>query len=187
MNTNTNSDILEQLKLHFGTKTFTREELYSFYNAVEPGLNSNTFAWRVHDLKTKKVIATVSRSAFSLSYKPVYTPAIDKNLKHLYTRLQSAFPHTRKAVWSTQWLTEFMLHIPGRYAVIIEAEKGSLESIFYFLKDNKYKNVFVNPGKKEIDLYISESDNVIILKPIISLSPLQSKKNSHHRLLRKFF
>jgi hypothetical protein len=175
-----------RLGRQFGSgTTFTRDELFNFYNAFEPGLNSNTFAWRIHDLKTKKIISSVSRSQFSLAYKPIYSPTIDKKLKELYTRLQNAFPHARKTVWSTQWLTEFMLHIPGRYATIIEAEKGSLESIFYFLKDHKYKNVFLEPGKKEIDLYISGCDHPIILKSLVSLSPLQSQKKFTSPALEK--
>jgi len=186
LNKTQNTDILIQLRHRFGSgRTFTREELFNFYNAFEPALNSNTFAWRIHDLKAKKIISTVSRSQFSLAYKPIYAPTIDKNLKELYTRLQNAFPHSRKAVWSTQWVNEFMLHIPGRYATLIEAEKGSLESIFYFLKDHKYKNVFVEPGKKEIDLYISASDHSIILKPMVSLSPLQSQKKITSPALEK--
>lgn len=170
-------NITQRLEHAFpGRETFTRNELYNFYTGFEPGLNGNTFAWRIHDLKAKKIIRAVSRSEFSLAYKPHYTPIIDKKLKDIYTLLDKSFPDLKKAIWSTQWITEFMLHIPGRYFTIIEVEKGSLESIFYFLKEHNYREVFVQPEKKEIDLYIAESTRAIIIKPLISLSPLQKQK-----------
>lgn len=167
------TSILQQLH---GRETFTRQDLYNAFTTTGPALNTRTFAWRIHELKAKKIIRAVSRSEFSLVYKPLYTPPIDKKLKDLYTLLDKNFPLLRKTIWSTQWVSDFMLHIPGRYFTIIEAEKGSLESIFFFLKDHKYKEVYINPSQKEIDLYVAESSRAIILKPLISQSPLQKQK-----------
>jgi hypothetical protein len=46
------------------------------------------------------------------------------------------------------------------------------ESVFYTLKDLG-KQVFIEPDTETFDLYISNSDDVIILKHLISEAPLQ--------------
>ena len=169
--------IIEQLKDCFGDReSFNREELYNFYRRVAPKLNESTFRWRIYDLKAKKIIRAVSKSEFSLSYKPPFRPDIDKKVKDIYMLVEQQYPSLKKAIWSTKWVMEFMLHLPGRYWTIMEVEKDSVESVFYFLKDNRYRDVFLKPAGKEIDMYVSESSQAIIVSPLVTLSPVQKIK-----------
>ncbi|HEY5745539.1 MAG TPA: DUF6577 family protein [Chryseolinea sp.] len=173
----TESFITERLRQHFeGHETFTKKELSDFYSLLEPKLNENTFAWRIYNLKAKKIIRAVSKTEFSLSYKPVYKPDLDKKLKDIYMLVDREFPEVKKSIWSTRWVADFMLHIPGRYWTILEVEKESVETVFSFLKENKYKEVFLQPKTKEIDWYIAESAQPIIVKSLVSLAPLQKNK-----------
>ncbi len=176
--------IIEQLKDWFRDReSFNREELYNFYRRFDPQLNDSTFRWRIYDLNAKKIIRAVSKSEFSLSYKPPFRPDVDKKLKDIYTLVEQQYPSLKKAIWSTKWVMEFMLHLPGRYWTIMEVEKDSVESVFYFLKDNRYREVFLKPEGREIDMYVSESSQAIIVSPLITLSPLQKiKKISIPRL-----
>jgi hypothetical protein len=171
--------IIEAVKERFrDAEFFSRDELYSLLREFSPFLNESTFRWRVYDLKAKKIIRSVSKSEFSLAYRPPFKPReLDKKLRDLYSAADEQYPSLKKAIWSTQWLTEFMLHIPSRSWIIFEVEKDSLESVFYFLKDIKYKEVFLRPEEHEIDRYVSESNNPIIVKPLVTLSPLQKVKN----------
>jgi len=38
-----------------------------------------------------------------------------------------------------------MIHQPDRFLLLVEVEALATESVFYFLKDEKYKNVDINP------------------------------------------
>ena len=169
---------VEQLKQRFqGKESFTREELFNFYHRWDPQLNENTFRWRIYNLKEKKIIRALSKSEFSLSYKPEYRPEIDKRTKEIYSLVDREFPSLKKGIWSTRWVTEFMLHLPGGSWILLEVEKDSTESVFHFLKDSKYKEVFWQPEEKEIDRYISGSSQAIIIKPLVSQAPLHKVRN----------
>lgn len=62
---------VEQLKQRFqGKESFTKEDLFNFYHRWDPQLNESTFRWRIYNLKQKKIIRALSKSEFSLSYKP---------------------------------------------------------------------------------------------------------------------
>ncbi len=66
-----------------------------------------------------------------------------------------------------------MLHIPGRSITILQVETEALEPVYEFLKEQKFRNVFIQPVEKEIERYIFESKTAIILQSLISKSPVQ--------------
>lgn len=69
-----------------------------------------------------------------------------------------------------------MLHVTGTHKTIIEVEKGTEESVFYFLSDIR-KNVFLNPSRDILDKYAQGKKNQIIVKNLITDAPLQKINN----------
>ncbi len=69
-----------------------------------------------------------------------------------------------------------MIHQPGKFYLLIEVEKESMESVFYFLKENKYP-VYLNPGSDIINKYLSSEKNAVIIKQLVSEAPLQNIKD----------
>lgn len=65
-----------------------------------------------------------------------------------------------------------MLHQPVNFMYIIEVEKDAAESIFYYIKE-RYKDVFLNPNEEIIQKYIAGKTECIIVKNLITESPLQ--------------
>jgi hypothetical protein len=142
-------DFVIQLQQQFAHHPHTtREELLSFYRSFEPDLKDSTFAWRIHSLKEKNLL------------KPV----------------RKVFPTVQFCVWSTKWLNDWMIHQPGRFLLLVEAEAAATESVFYFLKDEHYKNVFLNPDDTLLERYIYEETESIIVKPLITKAPLEKRK-----------
>jgi hypothetical protein len=76
------------------------------------------------------------------------------------------------AIWSTKWIAQWMLHLPGSFETIIEVEKGSEQNVFYFLSE-KRDNVFINPSKDIIEKYAKTTKPVIIIKNLITDAPLK--------------
>lgn len=67
---------------------------------------------------------------------------------------------------------------------MIEVDKESVEAIFYSLRE-KYSKVFLNPNNSILELYVSKTNDPIIVKPLISEAPLQSIGNINTITLEK--
>lgn len=69
-----------------------------------------------------------------------------------------------------------MIHQAGRFLIIVEVEQDAMESIFYYLKDNNYNNVFLQPDEKVMSQYVFHDVETIIVKALVSKSPVQKTK-----------
>lgn len=178
--------IIEQLKQKFkDQESFSREALYNFYLQFEPELKETTFRWRIYNLKEKKLIRPISRTDFTLLYKPVFKPDIGEAEQKIFALIQKGFKELKKSILSTRIINEFMLHQPVRFFILVEVEKEALESVFYYLKDNGIRNVFLQPEEKELQRYANELDNAIILQSLVSKAPLQTVKKVSTTTLEK--
>ncbi len=68
-----------------------------------------------------------------------------------------------------------LIHQPGKFYLLVEVEKDSMEPVFYFLKDNNYP-VFLEYDKDVITRYLSTENNAIIIKSLVSEAPVQNIK-----------
>lgn len=166
--------IIDDIKERFkGRESFTRKELFELYLTYEPELKENTFRWRIYDLKEKRIMRSLAAGLYTLDYRPDFFPAITESNKKLHDVLVKQFSGLKFCIWSTQILNEFMLHLPSKYTTILEVEKDALEPVFHFLQDIKWDNVFLQPDEKEMERYVKEKENAVIIKPLFSKSPLQ--------------
>lgn len=166
--------IIERLKKEFkGRESFSRDELFDFYRHSEPELKETTFRWRIYHLKNKQIITTISRRLFTLSFKPVFKPDVEATGRKIFLKIEKQFPSLKLCIWSTKIVNEFMLHIPGKFLTILQVEKEALEPVYSFLKDQKIRNIFIEPEEKEIERYLYETETAIVLLPIVSKSPTQ--------------
>ncbi len=154
---------------------FTRGELFQFYRYFEPELKEGTFGWRIYDLKNRNIIKPLKRGLYVISYKPEYTPDISANLFKVARHTVEKFDEVKHCIWETAWLNEFAQHQSSRSILFIEIEKGFEESLFYTLKDSFHKEVFLNPDEKTIDFYVSESNQPIIIKKLLTRAPLSKR------------
>jgi hypothetical protein len=165
--------IIEQLDNEFQGKTlFSRIELFDFFRRINPDWKETTFRWKIHDLKNKQIIRPVSREFFTLSCKPVFIPDSSEQERKIFLKIKKQFPTLKFCIWSTQIVSEFMLHIPARFIILLQVEKEALEPVCDFLKEQKYKRLFIQPEEKEIERYVYESDSAIVLQSLITKSPV---------------
>ena len=162
--------------------TFSREELFDFFRYFEPDLKEGTFGWRIYDLKNKNIIKSIQRSYYTISYKPGYVPEISRELLKLAKVISEQFKDIKYCIWDTDWINEFSQHQSGKKLIIIEIEKDFVESLYYKLKDSFQFNFYLNPDEKAIDFYISESQNPIIIKKLITRSPISRRTEKKIKL-----
>lgn len=161
--------LIEEFK---GKEHFTREELFDFYRYFEPDLKEGTFGWRIYNLKDKNIIRPLKRGLYVISYKPRYKPEISPEFVKLAKRITDKFVDAKHCIWETEWLNEFSQHQASRKIILIEIEKDFTESLYYELKDSSRGEIYLNPDEKAIDFYIAESNNPVIIKKLITRSPI---------------
>lgn len=164
--------LLEEFK---NRDAFSREELFDFFRYFEPDLKEGTFGWRIYDLKNKNIIKSIQRGYYTISYKPEYKPEISGDILKLAKVISKRFEDVKHCIWDTDWINEFAQHQSGKKLIIIEIEKDFIESLYYELKDNFRFDLYLNPDEKAIDFYISESQNPVIIKKLITRSPISKR------------
>ncbi|NQV17927.1 MAG: hypothetical protein HQ534_05220 [Armatimonadetes bacterium] len=176
-----NKEIIKKIKEYFSSnQTFTRKELYDFLeHNFFPNLKETTFRWRVYELKKNNIIISVTRGVFRLSEnKATFVPNINNTLSKVSNLLQKNFNSISYCIWNSNWLNEFSRHQAANEIIFIEVEKELVNSVFSLLIDNNYKNVYIEPDKFVTETYVSENQISIIVKFLITKSPIQSVKNS---------
>ena len=151
---------------------FSREELFDFFRYFEPNLKDGTFGWRIYDLKNKNIIKPIRRGYYTISYKPRYNPEISNDILKLARIIADRFEEVKHCIWETEWLNEFSQHQSTKQLILIEIEKDFVESLYYELKDASRFDIYLNPDEKTIDFYISESNKPVVIKKLITRSPI---------------
>jgi hypothetical protein len=177
---------IEQLKQRFKEQPYiNREELLDFYRSFEPDLKEATFGWRIYALKEKNLLKPVKHGVYTLSVKPQFHPVLEPKLKEISHKISKQFPAARHCIWNTRWLNEWMIHQPGRFLILVELEATAMESAFYFLRDENYKNVFFNPDDNLLERYIYEETETIIVKTLVTKAPIKKEKKIYIPILEK--
>jgi len=153
-----------------GKSSFTKHDLEKALSGYIN--NPKTIAWRIHDLKQKGLIHNIQRGIYTWGDKKAYTPDISERSKLLYNSIREQLPYTTICITETKWFNEFMLHQVFQNYLVIEVEKGAASAIFSKLKEAG-ENAFLNPDAQIYETYVSITENPLIVKSLISESPLQ--------------
>lgn len=141
-------------------------------NKLYPATNQNTLKWKIYYLKERGLIHPVAKGVYTLAKQPPpYLQDISIEASDLYKRIQKELPYTKLSITHTAWFNEFMVHQVFRTYLIIEVEKDATTTVFNKLSDWG-KKAFLNPGQEVFEYYISNTEDPIIIKPLISESPL---------------
>lgn len=159
-------------------KSFTREDLLAFYREYEPDIKKPTFGWRIYDLRQKGIIRSIAKGVYALSGKPEYQPHPSEKARKLGRVLVRNLPGSNYCISETSWLNEFSIHQTNTSAIILEVEKDLLESAFFTLK-NEIKDLYLQPSPKEMEIYVLEKEDPVVLKSLISRSPTQEKRDKN--------
>lgn len=165
--------IKDKIQSYFNEQsTISKDELVQCILMDFPELKQSTINVYLSRLKKEGVIKNPARGIYALKEKKAYSPIIDSNLKRLFNKVKKDYPFVDFCIWDTKWLNEFMRHQPFKFYTVIELDKDVTESVFYALKEQA-KQVYIEPDAETFNLYISNSEDVIILKHLISEAPLQ--------------
>lgn len=164
---------IEELKYHFKNySVFKTSEVIDLYSKIDPKIKRSTINWRVYALVQKGILKRVGRGEFTLGVNKNFFPEISPRMKSINNKLRKEFPYLNFCIWNTSSINEFMIHQPGNFYLIIEVEKESAQSVFYFLRELKY-HVFIDPTDEILEKYLFSDKEAIIIKTLISEAPIQ--------------
>ncbi len=166
----------ETLEKHIGhyfkeSERLSKQKLVGSIKSDFPDWSDNTINMYLSKLKKEGVINTPSRGIYELDSSTPFRPNISKLLKRIFNKVKREFPYINFCIWDTVWLNDFMRHQPFKHYIVLEVEKDACESVFGFLSETM-KNVFLNPDEELFDRYISNLDEVVIIKNMVSEAPL---------------
>lgn len=156
---------------------FKVSDIDQFYKRFTPDLKRGTLDWRIYELVKQGIITRIGRGIYTLGKERKYEPDLSLALKQLFGKLKNEFPYTNICVWTTRWLVGWMIHMPSTFFTIIETERDSEESLFFYLRDTR-KNVFLNPSLGTLYKYAEPDKDVILVKTLVSQAPVREKENT---------
>lgn len=154
--------------------TFTRQEVYSFFQKYEPDISEGAVAWRIYDLRKQNLLRDVKRGVYSLTELPAFTPPLSEELLLLNSILHEFSDSNSCNIWDTKWVNDFVELQTTSSMVVVEVEKEIMDSVFYAFKDRNISEVYIKPDSTVIQKYVSEANRPVVIKPIVSRSPLQT-------------
>lgn len=149
----------------------TKDELEVFLQNFFPDAAKETISWRIHDMKARGIISHVSRGLYSLKSKKEFEPEISNTVTQINNKLIQKFPFIQFCLWESKWFNEFMVHQLFKNYIVIETEKDVMESVFKAFSDSN-SMIYLNPDHDIFELYISNYDEVIIVKQLVSEAPI---------------
>ncbi len=166
-------NFIHKLYAHFAdSSTLSVKDLFDFIKTDFPDVAEKTINWKINQLKTKGILTHVSRGIYSLSKKKTFNPELSPNLRRIYNKVKKELPFINFCIWDSRWFNEFMIHQLFKYHIVVEVEKEAADSVFNTITDFS-KNVFLKPDAEIFRRYIINYQEVIIVKSLISESPLQ--------------
>jgi len=156
-------------------ESFSREELFEFFQHFEPDLKEGTFGWRIYDLKKRNILKPLMRGIYTISNKPKYKTEVSQDLLKLIKKLNNRFEDVKYCIWETSLLNEFSQHQSNKRIIIIETERDFLYSFFYKLKEIYKSDVYLTPDKRTINFYVAESIQPIVIKKMVTRSPISKQ------------
>lgn len=153
------------------SERLTKQQLVESIEKDLPAWSVNTINTYLSKLKKQGIINSPSRGVYEMNCNNPFQPNISNDLTKLFNKVKREFPYITFCIWDTVWLNDLMLHQAFRHYIVVETEKGASESVFAFLSETA-KNVFFNPNDETFERYIHNHDNVIIVKNMVTESPL---------------
>lgn len=151
---------------------FTRGELFAFLRKFDSEMNEGALSWRIHDLLNRNIIKQVKRGVYGISNSEKYVPSISKKLIELSKIVAKEFDDLDYCLWTTEWLNNFTKHQLGIFFYILEVERDFVEEVFNAYSRSNHFRVYLDPKEEIMERYI-ESENTLIIKPLVSRSPKQ--------------
>lgn len=175
-------NFIEEFRNH---KEISLKEIFDYFYSQDM-TNDKSITALLSRWTKQGILFRVKRGGYVLTNerKKLFKLSADKTEKRLAKIFETKYPELKYVVWHTDCLNRLMIHQHFSPFYIFETESEILESVFYLFKDNKL-NVFMGGNEDDLQMYMYNTDNPIILRKLISRSPLVKKEKVSHPEIEK--
>lgn len=149
---------------------FTLNELSEYIRNME-SISDAGILWHIKRLVKDNKLSRVARGIYEICTKKVFMPQISEKQKNLFNEIKSAFPLIDVCVYSGAEISAMQHHVSLNKALYIEVTKETTEAVFHWLTDKGFK-AYHRPTKELMSDYVNLSEECVIVKPLITESPL---------------
>ena len=141
-------------------------------HSVAKGVERNTLSWHLSNLCKMGKLRRVGRRIYSLQNKTSFIVKASKRVKSLYKSLHKEFPLADFCIYEGSIFTTLLHDLSPNATIYIETNRDVTESVFNFLSQKYQGRLFLTPTKEMTSQYIDLAQENIIIKPLITESPL---------------
>lgn len=173
---------IDELQKEFeGKDILELKDIDAFYRKKVPSIPKTTVNWRVYDLVQNGVLQRVGNGLYRFGKTEIFIPEITHKIKSISQFINKQFPFINYCQWELSYVNYFSQHLINFNILFVDVEKDALEAVYYALKEHHSKVMLLS------NLYgdISDFSNTIIVRPLISDSPIQKVKNCYMATLEK--
>ncbi|TGG39264.1 DUF6577 family protein [Duncaniella freteri] len=153
-------------------ESFRFADLFSYLNGII-NISKVTLSWYLREMVKDDILFKLGRGIYTSRQhqSTCYTPQLREKALKLGKRIGGTFPFIKVSVFDGQVLADFQHHLSSNNLIYIEVEREAMESVFHWLKSERYI-AYLNPNKEFVYDNIDISKEAVIVKPLISESPL---------------
>lgn len=153
-------------------ESFRFADLLSYLNGMI-NISKVTLSWYLREMVKDNILFKLGRGIYTSRRHQAtcYTPRLRDKVIKIGKLIAGAFPFISISVFDGQVLADLQHHISSNNLIYIEVEREAMESVFHWLKGKGYK-AYLNPNKDFVYDNIDISKEAVIVKPLISESPL---------------
>ena len=181
------AEIFNQIEKKYMTHSIEKVEIEKIAKKIYNIKNEKTIRNIIGILKRNDIIKEIAKDRYIVVTKKTYKYQEKINENTIYRLIKKEFPEINFIVWNTEILNEFTLHYAMSNYIIIETEKIAVDLIINLLKVNylkKYTIITQDILNHNKELY-SNTDNIIIVKPLHTKAPLDMKNNKKYISIEK--
>lgn len=173
---------IDELRKEFESKNIIElKDITAFYKKTEPVVPQTTVNWRVHNLVQNGILQRVGKGLYRFGKTEMFVPEITHKIKSISQLISKQFPFINFCQWELSYVNYFSQHLINFNILFVDVEKDALDSVYYVLKEQYSKVMFIN------NLYgdLSDFNNSIFVRPLVSDSPMRKVKNCYMATLEK--
>ena len=139
--------------------------------AISSGMKPATARQYLSSLAKDKELVRVGQGEYALPQKQMFSYSPSEKVKSIYYRLKSELPFTDFCVYDGSIISSIQHHLSINNAIYVETNRDAVDSVFLRLREQQ-KDVFKQPDATFVADYIDLREPCIIVKPLVTESPL---------------
>ena len=139
---------------------------------VTAGIERNTLSWHLSNLCRQGKLRRIGRGIYTVNLFKTYQIKANAKSRSLYKALSAQFPYADFCVYGGGVIAPLLHDLAPNNTIYIETNREVTESVFNVLLPKYKGRIFLSPTKKIASTYIDFGRENIIVKPLVTESPL---------------